>query len=253
MTGEQTDLTYDVLINDIHKVIDMKKVALVMAALAASVSFAVSANGLDFPHLSTTGYGEVVAKPDMAEFSVKVVETTMTAEQAKQSVDKAVATFLTALKAKGVAADSITSTNLYLAPQYTYPKNGQPELVGYRASRTITVTVDQLENLNSYLDIALSSGINQVNNISLKVKDEAKYLQQARLAAIKDAQSKAGSLAAGFDRELGSVWQINYNARNPQPVLMRAMSMDMKSESNGYQDSTLVIRDQVDVVYRLEK
>ncbi len=33
---------------------------------------------------------------------------------------------------------------------------------------------------------------------------------------------------------------------------MRAMSMDMKTESNGYQDSTIVIRDRVDVVFRLE-
>ncbi|EGU29206.1 hypothetical protein VII00023_10689 [Vibrio ichthyoenteri ATCC 700023] len=231
----------------------MKKVALVMAALAASVSFAVSANGLDFPHLSTTGYGEVVAKPDMAEFSVKVVETTMTAEQAKQSVDKSVAAFLEKLQQQGVKAESITSTNLYLAPQYHYPKKGQPELVGYRASRSITVSVDDLTHLNSYLDIALSSGINQVDNITLKVKDEAKYHQQARLAAIKDAQSKASSLAQGFDRDLGSVWEINYNSHNTQPVLMRAMSMDMKAESNGYQDSTLVIRDRVDVIYRLEK
>ena len=231
----------------------MKKVSVVVVALAASLSFAVSANGMDFPHLSTTGYGEVVAKPDMAEFSVNVIETTKTAEQAKQSVDKAVDVFLTALKEKGVTAENISSTNLYLAPQYSYPKNGQPELVGYRASRAITVTVEKLADLNSYLDIALSSGINQVNNITLKSRDEAKYLQQARMAAIKDAQSKANSLAQGFDRDLGPVWQINYNSRNAQPVLMRAMSMDVKSESNGYQDSTLVIRDQVEVIYRIAK
>ena len=231
----------------------MNKVSAVVVALAASISFAVSANGMDFPHLSTTGYGEVVAKPDMAEFSVNVVETTKTAEQAKQSVDKAVGAFLTALKKKGVTADNITSTNLYLAPQYSYPKDGQPKLVGYRASRAITVTVNELANLNSYLDVALSSGINQVNNITLKVEDEAKYQQQARMAAIKDAQSKADSLAQGFGRDLGSVWQINYNSNHSQPVLMRAMSMDMKAESNGYQDSTLMIRDQVNVIYRIEK
>lgn len=46
--------------------------------------------GMDFPHISTSGYGEVTAVPDMAEFSVKVVESTMNAEQAKAAVDKAV-------------------------------------------------------------------------------------------------------------------------------------------------------------------
>ncbi|KAB1459671.1 oxidative stress defense protein [Vibrio panuliri] len=230
----------------------MNKLSLAVLALSSTLSFASLANEPSFPHLSTSGYGEVVAKPDMAEFSVQVVETTMTAEQAKQSVDKAVAAFLEQLKQKGVVAEDITSTNLYLSPQYHYPKKGQPELVGYRASRSITVTVEQLENLNSYLDIALSSGINQVDNITLKVRDEAKYQQQARMAAINDAKEKAQSLAKGFDQELGHVWQVTYNSPSARPVLMRAMSMDMKSESNGYQDSTIVIRDRVDVVYRLE-
>ncbi|MDW2126884.1 oxidative stress defense protein, partial [Vibrio sp. 2033] len=36
------------------------------------------------------------------------------------------------------------------------------------------------------------------------------------------------------------------------PVLMRSMAMDSKQGSNSYQDSTLVIRDQVDVVYKLK-
>ncbi|WP_194437545.1 oxidative stress defense protein [Vibrio sp. A621] len=236
-----------------NKVIEMNKLSLAVIALSTSLSFGAMANELSFPHLSTSGYGEVVAKPDMAEFSVQVVETTMTAEQAKQGVDKAVAAFLAQLKKQGVTADDIASTNLYISPQYHYPKKGQAELVGYRASRTITVTVDELENLNRYLDIALSSGINQVDNITLKVKDEAKYQQQARMAAINDAKAKAQSLAQGFEQDLGKVWQINYNSPSTRPVLMRAMSMDMKSESNGYQDSTIVIRDRVDVVYRLEE
>lgn len=230
----------------------MKMVVKYALVLSSLVSTSVLADGLNFPHLETTGYGEVVATPDMAEFSVKVVETTMTAEQAKQSVDKVVSGFLKHLKTAGVSEHNIASSNLYLAPQYHYPKNGQPELVGYRATRTIKVVVNDLSKLNGYLDVALQSGINQVDNIQLKVKDEAKFRAKARLAAIHDAQEKAKSLSTGFGKELGSVWRINYNSPNTQPVLMRAMTMDMKAESNGYQDSSLVIRDNVQVVYRLE-
>lgn len=225
------------------------------AAMAVSLTLASAASWAatpDFPHLATTGYGEVVAKPDMAQFSVKVVESTMTAEQAKQSVDKSVTTFLQALQGEGVKSEQISSSNLYITPQYHYPKKGKPELVGYRASRSITVTVDQLSELNRYLDMALNSGINQVDNIQLKVKDQAAFQQQARLAAIKDANSKAESLAEGFGMDIGGVWRIDYNMSGNQPVLMRAMAMDAKSESNSYQDSTIVIRDRVDVVYKLD-
>ncbi|MEF1228389.1 oxidative stress defense protein, partial [Vibrio fortis] len=208
---------------------------------------------ISFPHLSTTGYGEVVAKPDMATFSVKVVESTMTAEQAKGTVDRVVTAFLNKLEEAGIDKTSIQSSNLYLAPQYHYPKEGKPELVGYRASRNVTVQVEDLANLNRYLDIALSEGINQVDNIQLQVRDQAKYQEMARLEAIKDAQTKAKSLANGFDKELGDVWRIDYNAQYAQPVLMRSMAMDSRTESNSYQDSTITIRDRVDVIYQLEE
>ncbi|USD41539.1 oxidative stress defense protein [Vibrio sp. SCSIO 43135] len=220
-------------------------------ALSSVASFSVFANP-SFPHIATTGYGEVVAKPDMAEFSVKVVETTLTAEQAKQTVDKVVEDFLASLKSNGVEADNFTSSNLYLTPQYHYPKKGKPELVGYRATRSVTVVVEDLSQLNQYLDLALADGINQVNNIRLKVKDEASYQEQARMAAIKDANQKAKSLAEGFEQELGPVWRVNYNMQNNQPVLMRSMAMDAKSEASSYQDSTIVIRDRVDVIYKLD-
>ncbi|HAS8321236.1 TPA: oxidative stress defense protein [Vibrio vulnificus] len=218
---------------------------------ASLVAGYAMAEAPSFAHLSTTGYGEVVAKPDMAIFTVKVVDSTMTAESAKQSVDTTVDAFLAALTKAGVDKQQITSTNLYLAPQYHYPKNEKPYLVGYRASRSVTVKVANLANLNAYLDLALNAGINQVDNIQLLVSNEAEYQQQARLEAIKDAQQKAGFLAKGFGKSLGEVWQINYNQPNVQPVLMRTMMMDAKSESNSYQDSSLIIRDQVDVTYKL--
>ena len=106
--------------------------------------------------------------------------------------------------------------------------------------------------MNQYLDIALNSGINQVENIQLKVKDQAKYQEQARQAAIKDANSKAESLASGFGKDINGVWRIDYNMPSSQPVLMRSMAMDAKTESNTYQDSTIVIRDRVDVIYQLD-
>ncbi|MCK6262291.1 oxidative stress defense protein [Vibrio sp. ZSDE26] len=230
----------------------MKILPILTLALSGLMSVNVSANAPSFPHLVTTGYGEVTATPDMAEFTVKVVESTMTAEQAKLLVDNVVSGFIGKLTDQGVSPDSINSSNLYLTPQYHYPKKGKPELVGYRASRTMTVKVEDLANLNQYLDIALSEGINQVDTIRLKVRDEVKYQQQARLEAIKDANSKARSLATGFEQELGGVWRIDYNMPSSQPVLMRSVSMDAKAESNSYQDSTLVIRDRVDVIYKLK-
>ncbi|MFH4895028.1 oxidative stress defense protein [Vibrio sp. Y42_MX_L11] len=230
----------------------MRLYSFLLASALSLTSASVLANSPEFAHVTTTGYGEVIATPDMATFSVKVVDTTMTAEQAKQSVDKTVEQFLKNLSDAGLSKDNVTSSNLYLAPQYHYPKSGKAELVGYRASRSIDVTVTDLKNLNQYLDMALEAGINQVDNIQLKVSNQAEYQQKARMAAIQDAREKAASLATGFEKKLGDVWQINYRQMHVQPILMRSMAMDSKEGANSYQDSTMIIRDQVDVIYKLK-
>lgn len=230
----------------------MRLYSFLLASALSLTSASVLANSPEFAHVTTTGYGEVIATPDMATFSVKVVDTTMTAEQAKQSVDKTVEQFLKNLSDAGLSKDNVTSSNLYLAPQYHYPKSGKAELVGYRAFRSIDVTVTDLKNLNQYLDMALEAGINQVDNIQLKVSNQAEYQQKARMAAIQDAREKAASLATGFEKKLGDVWQINYRQMHVQPVLMRSMAMDSKEGANSYQDSTMIIRDQVDVIYKLK-
>ncbi|MCZ0761103.1 oxidative stress defense protein [Vibrio diabolicus] len=230
----------------------MRLYSFLLASALSLTSASVLANSPEFAHVTTTGYGEVIATPDMATFSVKVVDTTMTAEQAKQSVDKTIEQFLKNLSDAGLSKDNVTSSNLYLAPQYHYPKSGKAELVGYRASRSIDVTVTDLKNLNQYLDMALEAGINQVDNIQLKVSNQAEYQQKARMAAIQDAREKAASLATGFEKKLGDVWQINYRQMHVQPVLMRSMAMDSKEGANSYQDSTMIIRDQVDVIYKLK-
>jgi len=223
-----------------------------LAFVCSFTSAPVLANTPEFSHVTTTGYGEVIATPDMAMFAVKVVDTTMTAEQAKQSVDNTVKQFLKKLSDAGLSKDNVISSNLYLAPQYHYPKSGKAELVGYRASRSIDVTVTDLKNLNQYLDMALEAGINQVDNIQLKVSNQAEYQQKARMAAIQDAREKAASLATGFEKKLDDVWQINYRQMQVKPILMRSMAIDSKEGENSYQDSSMIIRDQVDVIYKLK-
>ncbi|WP_117233746.1 oxidative stress defense protein [Vibrio maerlii] len=230
----------------------MKRVKTLIAISSLLLAANVFAETPNFPHIVTTGYGEVVATPDTATFTVKVVETAMAAEQAKAAADKVVNRYLDALEKDGVSRDDVSSSNLYLAPQYHYPKSGQPELIGYRASRNIDVTLNDITRLNVLLDTALQSGITHVENVQLKVKNEQRYKDQARLAAIKNANDKASSLAEGFDKELGQVWRVSYNGTSSQPVLMRSMAMDAKAESMGYEDSTLIIRDRVDVIYQLE-
>ena len=227
-----------------------------LVALAVSISTllipSVLAQTYDFPHIHTKGQGEVSTRPDLAVFSVEISHTSKTAKQAKQAVDSAMVALTERLLSQGAKATEIDGANLTLQPEYHYQKDKKPSLTGYRASRTITITVSQLDNLNALLDASLGDSISSINNIALKVSNEAEYIAQARAAAIVDAQTKADALAAGFAKQIEGVWSINYQTASPRPMLMRKMAMDLAvNNADTYQDSRITIRDQIDVVFKL--
>ncbi|CAM4065957.1 oxidative stress defense protein [Vibrio neonatus] len=223
-----------------------------LGTLLAICSLAVQAQAVNFPHINTTGYGEVLAEPDMAEFSVQVVMVQESAEQAKQKADQVVDDFLQQLQALGVPREDIKSGNIQLLPQMHYPKNAKPEQKGYRAVRKVKVTTDNLDMLPKLMDTALKSGVNRIDRVQLGVKDPSKYQAIARSEAIKDAQLKAKSVAEGFAKTLGDVWQVNYQAAQARPMLSRTMAMDSSERANSYQDTTIVIKDRVEVIYKLK-
>ena len=227
--------------------------AIASLILSASVALPVFAAQPDFAHLETIGSSQIVAEADMAEINVEVIIKAETAQAAKEQSDQAVAKFINRLQKAGVDRSLIQSANINLQPQYHYEKNKPNRLIGYSANRRVTVTVNQLSELNSILDTALEQGINQINNIALKSSKEALYLEQARLAAIKDAQQKAASLAEGFGEELAGVWQIRYFAQRPvQPVMMRMNAESFADVPQSYQQGQVTIQDRVEVTYRLK-
>ncbi|ABZ75315.1 protein of unknown function DUF541 [Shewanella halifaxensis HAW-EB4] len=231
-------------------------IAALISGFIASTSMVATAQAadVDFPSLNTVGSSQLTVEADMAEVNVEVVIKAKTALEAKTASDKAVANFLARLEKSGIDKELVQSANINLQPQYHYEKNKPNQLIGYSASRRITVTVMDLANLNRILDSALEQGINRINNIALKSSKEAQYVEQARMAAIKDAQQKAKILAEGFGEKLDGIWQISYFEQRPiQPVMLR-----MNSEAKGfdagqsYQQGQVTIQDRVEVTYRLK-
>lgn len=225
----------------------------VMVALGLCYSLSSFAADYSFPTIMTTGRAELAVQPDMATVSVQVEEKAKTTQAVKESVDKAVTNFMTRLTKQGTKKTEIESTNLFISPQYQYEKSGKKTLVGYQGRREVTVTVNKIGQLNPILDTALQSGMNQVNRIQLGVHNREQYVQQARMAAIKDAQKKAQALADGFNSQLGKVWEIQYNNSSVAP--MRQQSLLLReakvSANDSYADQTITIRDSVDVTYRI--
>lgn len=175
-------------------------------ALAALVGFSgMSAQASELPegpHVVTSGTASVDAVPDIATLSIEVNVAAKDAATAKKQADERVAQYLTFLELNQISKKDIRSANLRTQPDYDY-QNGKSILKGYRAVRTVEVTLRQLDKLNPLLDGALKAGLNEIRSVSLGVAHPDSYKDKARQAAIKDAIHQAQELAEGFNSKLG--------------------------------------------------
>ena len=220
-----------------------------VAALAAEVP--------DSPHISTSGHASVQAKPDMATLSIVVQLSAQQATEAKKQVDARVAKYFDFLHSQGIENKDIDAANINTQPQYDYSKQGKPQLTGYQAIRQVTVTVRRIDKLNDLLDGALKGGLNEIRSVTPGVADAARYQQQARQEAIKDAISQAQALAAGFHAELGPVWSIQYHTGSdrPQPVMRMYALAKANADTTPqetYQQQSINFDDELNVVFELK-
>lgn len=196
----------------------------------------------------------------MATLSINVTVKEKDASAAKAQADKRVAQYFDFLKAQGIEKKDINAANISTSPDYVYDKEKEESVIrGYNASRSVTVKVHDLNKLNTLLDGALKSGLNDISAVEFGVNNPEKYREEVRQKAISDAISQAKSVAKGFGTELGAVYSIGYNAPQPVPVMARNKMMlaagapAAVSADETYEQQTIDFRDQVDVVFELKR
>ncbi|HDS9302909.1 TPA: oxidative stress defense protein [Klebsiella quasipneumoniae subsp. similipneumoniae] len=234
----------------------MKLKVLALAATLGFSTMAAQASDLpDGPHIVTSGTASVAAVPDIATLAIEVNVAAKDAASAKKQADDRVAQYLSFLEKSGIAKKDINSANLRTQPDYDY-QNGKSILKGYRAVRTVEVTLRQLDKLNGLLDGALKAGLNEIRSVSLGVAQPDAYKDKARKAAIDDAVHQAQELAAGFHSKLGPVYSVRYHVSNYQPSpmvrMMKAADAAPVSAQETYEQATIQFDDQVDVVFELQ-
>ncbi|EEU9359005.1 oxidative stress defense protein [Escherichia coli] len=233
----------------------MKFKVIALAALMGISGMAAQANELpDGPHIVTSGTASVDAVPDIATLAIEVNVAAKDAATAKKQADERVAQYISFLELNQIAKKDISSANLRTQPDYDY-QDGKSILKGYRAVRTVEVTLRQLDKLNSLLDGALKAGLNEIRSVSLGVAQPDAYKDKARKAAIDNAIHQAQELANGFHRKLGPVYSVRYHVSNYQPSpMVRMMKADAApvSAQETYEQAAIQFDDHVDVVFQLE-
>ncbi len=190
----------------------------------------ISTGNAPAPTLNVSATGYANAAPDRATVSAGVVQQGKTAREAMMGNATLMTAVFDELEAAGIPKKDITTSQLSLQPQYDYRNRAKPTIKGYEARNTVTVKSDDIDQVGAMLDALVRAGVNNINQVKFSVKEPKSAMDKARTDAIREAKEKAESMAEAAGVKLGPLLSINESNRGgftPQPVMMRASSMEM--------------------------
>lgn len=210
-------------------------------------------------HISVTGTAKLTVKPDIAIVHLQVESLQTLSLQAKADVDRRVNLLLAGLERFNIDETNVSASSIATEPRYSYSAKNKQAIDGYVAKRSLKVTLSNLEQLNDFMDFALSVKINKIRQIELKSSKSLTLIDEVNALAVKNAKEKARSLAQAFDAKLGNIYSINQNAHNFQGRYGANQSLERfeksklsdMSEPGRYLQENIVYSASISVVFDL--
>jgi uncharacterized protein YggE len=186
--------------------------------------------------VSVSAAGSVNAAPDIGTISTGVATEGSTAREALDANNKAMGALIDGLKAIGLPAQDIQTTNIGVEPRYQTFKDGRPPAVtGYRVVNQIRIVLRNIAKLGETLDRSISLGANQLGGIRFDVSTIETAKDDARRQAMANAQRRARLYAEAAGARLGDVLTISETLSQvgprPQPMVRAAMAASVPIEA----------------------
>lgn len=187
------------------------------------------------PMLTVSGRGAAQAAPDQAVVRFAALAQEKEAARAQGRVNKVMADAAAAVKALGIPAESLATRGIELQPLYFTPdvvdnRIPEPRIIGYQASNTLEVRLDDPAQLGRVIDAAVRAGINQIDSVGFGVKDDQPLRRKALTEAARDARTIAETLAKAMGLRLSAVEEVSESVDNVAPPMEPAMAKVMMNE-----------------------
>lgn len=180
----------------------------VVAALAAYTNYTMKQakyNYMGPTTINVRGEGEVLARPDIGQFSFAVRAEADDAETAQELSAESINSILAYLEGAGVEEKDIKTENYNLNPRYRYEERicpmgsfcppGEQVIDGYEVSQRVTVKVRDLDESGNLISGVGERGATNISGLQFTIDDESNLKAEAREKAIADAKAKAKELA----------------------------------------------------------
>ncbi|MBN2899596.1 MAG: SIMPL domain-containing protein [Clostridia bacterium] len=179
--------------------------------------------------VTVQGVGEITVKPDMATINIGVETQDKDAAFAQKENARIMDQVSKAIKALGITEDELQTSQYNIYKSRNYGDEKQEEY--YVVSNTLTVTVNNIEQVGDVIDASSNAGANKINSIDFGVKDESKYYQEALKNAMNSAKGKATTIMATFGKKPGAPYSV-VESGYYGGVVRANYAMDMVSEKS---------------------
>lgn len=156
----------------------------------------------------THGMGRVEVPPNQASVTVGFQVQRPTAAEASAEANRVAEQILNRLQQINVRRQDIRTSGIQLSPVYTTPREGAPQIVGYRASYTLTLTLTDLRQVGPSIDESVKAGANTIAGVSFGLRDMSDARKEALAAAVREAREKADAIARAAGLQIKGIQQI---------------------------------------------
>lgn len=183
----------------------------------------------------TTATGEATVVPDRGMITFAVETRASTAAAAAAENARRQKRVIDALRAKGVAAERISTSGYSVSPDERFD-DGQRRVVGYIARNAVVVDVHQIDQVGSLIDNALGAGANMVSGLRFYSTRFEEVRRSALQQAIERARGDAEVIAKAAGGTVGEALELSTNdAGMPRPMMeyadMRMASVNAAPET----------------------
>jgi len=193
--------------------------------------------------ISVTGEGEVMAVPDIGQFTFSVRAEAEDAAAAQEQSGTAINNIIAFLRESGVEEKDIKTLNYNLYPQYRWEeticipgaicRGGEQIQTGFEVNQSVQVKVRNTDDASAIITGVGEREATNISGLDFVIDDTDALVVEARAAAIADAKAKAEQLAKDLGVDLVKIagYYEEDSRYMPEPYMARNMAYDEMAES----------------------
>lgn len=195
-----------------------------------------SSKDLSNSTILVTGSATTTAKSDRVIVSLGVETTNRTAEQTLFSNSNLMNKVIEAVKIAGVQENELSTSSFTITPNYNYSQYGsRGNLTDFTVSNSIQIDSNNIDQVSKWIDVAVKSGANNINNIYFSLSDtklediKNNLLKQA----VINAKIKADIVSSAAGSNITGIKSIAVGGIGMPPPIMPYPGPSLSAKSIG--------------------